>query len=124
MIADVSSTVADNATMVLAPDAPPLRKVSLRAGKSDSVESVAKRYRVSPAQVAEWNGVGSGAKFPAGKTIVVYVPNKARPATTQASARSGGPRSAHPTHVATGVTAKGSKPTKTTMNHKHVVAKN
>ena len=124
MIADVSSTVADNATIMLAPDAPPLRKVSLRAGKNDSVDSVAKRYRVSPAQVAEWNSVGSGAKFPAGKTIVVYVPNKARPPTTQASTRSGGPRSPQPTRVATGATAKGSKPTKTTVTHKHVVAKN
>jgi membrane-bound lytic murein transglycosylase D len=124
MIADVSSTVADNATIMLAPDAPPLRKVSLRAGKNDSVDSVAKRYRVSPAQVAEWNSVGSGARFPAGKTIVVYVPNKARPPTTQASTRSGGPRSPQPTRVATGATAKGSKPTKTTVTHKHVVAKN
>jgi len=124
MIADVSSTVADNATIMLAPDAPPLRKVSLRAGKNDSGDSVAKRYRVSPAQVAEWNSVGSGAKFPAGKTIVVYVPNKARPPTTQASTRSGGPRSPQATRVATGATAKGSKPTKTTVTHKHVVAKN
>jgi len=124
MIADVSSTVADNATIMLAPDAPPLRKVSLRAGKNDSVDSVAKRYRVSPAQVAEWNSVGSGARFPAGKTIVVYVPNKARPPTTHASTRSGGPRSPQPTRVATGATAKGSKPTKTTVTHKHVVAKN
>jgi len=119
MIADVSSTVADNATIMLAPDAPPLRKVSLRAGKNDSVDSVAKRYRVSAAQVAQWNDVGTGAKFPAGHTIVVYVPNKA-----QASIRSGGPRSPHPTRVATSGTAKGSKPTKTTVTHKHVVAKN
>ena len=124
MIADVSSTVADNATIMLAPDAPPLRKVSLRAGKNDSVDSVAKRYRVSAAQVAQWNDVGTGAKFPAGQTIVVYVPNKARQATTQASTRSGGPRSPQPTRVAKSGTAKGSKPTKTTVTHKHVIAKN
>jgi len=125
MIADVSSTVADNATIMLAPDAPPLRKVSLRAGKHDSVESVAKRYRVPAAQVAQWNDVGSSAKFAAGQTIVVYVPNKARQATTQTSTtRSGGPRSPHPTRVATSGTAKGSKPTKTTVTHKNVVAKN
>ena len=125
MIADVSSTVADNATIMLAPDAPPLRKVSLRAGKNDSVDSVAKRYRVSAAQVAQWNDVGTGAKFSPGKTIVVYVPNKARPVTTQASTtRSGGPRNPHPTRVAASGTAKGSKPTKTTVTHKNVVAKN
>jgi len=124
MIADVSSTVADNATIMLAPDAPPLRKVSLRAGKHDSVESVAKRYRVSAAQVAEWNDVGAGAKFAPGRTIVVYVPNKARQASTQASTRSGGPRSSRSARVATGGTAKGSKSTKTTVTHKHVVANN
>jgi len=124
MIADVSSTVADNATIMLAPDAPPLRKVSWRAGKHDSVDSVAKRYRVSAAQVAEWNSVGATSKFAAGQTIVVYVPNKARPAATQASVRSGGPRGPQPSRVAASGTAKGSKPTKTTVTHKHVVAKN
>ena len=67
MVADVSSTVADNATIMLAPDAPPLRKVPLRAGKRDSVDSVAKRYRVSAAQVAQWNDVGAGAKFRRGQ---------------------------------------------------------
>jgi membrane-bound lytic murein transglycosylase D len=121
MIADVSSTVADNATMMLAPDAPPLRKVSLRAGKHDNVDTIAKRYRVSAAQVAQWNDVGAGARFAAGQTIVVYVPNKAGQTT---ASRSGGPRSPHSSRVAASSAAKGSKPTKTTITHKHVVAKN
>jgi membrane-bound lytic murein transglycosylase D len=120
IIADVSSTVADNATIMLAPDAPPLRKVTVRAGKHDSVDSVAQRYRVSAAQVAQWNDVGTGAKFTSGQTIVVYVPNKGR----QASTASGGPRSPHSSHVASSGSAKGTKPTKTTVTHKHVVAKN
>jgi membrane-bound lytic murein transglycosylase D len=77
LLANVSSTIADNAQMTLSPDVPPLRRVSLRAGKRDSVASVAQRYRVSPAQVAEWNDVGAGARFPPGRTIVVYVPNSA-----------------------------------------------
>ena len=76
LIADVSSTVADNATMMLTPDGPVLRKMSLRAGKRDSVESVARRYRVSAAQVAEWNSVGAKASFTPGRTIVVYVAQK------------------------------------------------
>jgi len=121
MIADVSSTVADNATIMLAPDAPPLRKVSLRAGKHDNVDSIAKRYRVSAAQVAQWNDVGTGARFAAGQTIVVYVPNKAGQAT---ASRSGGPRSPQSSRVAASGSAKGSRPTKTTITHKHVVAKN
>jgi membrane-bound lytic murein transglycosylase D len=73
---DVPVEVADNATMALAPDAPPLRKISLKAGRRDSVASVAKRYRVAPAQVALWNGVGKGASFAPGQAIVVFVVNK------------------------------------------------
>ena len=74
--ADVSLEIADNATMSLAPDAPPLRKMSLKAGKKDSVASMARRYRVSAAQVAHWNGVGPGASFKPGQTIIVFVANK------------------------------------------------
>ena len=52
--------------MALAPDAPPLRKISLKAGRKDSVASVAKRYHVSAAQVAQWNEVGAGRELRAG----------------------------------------------------------
>jgi membrane-bound lytic murein transglycosylase D len=75
-LADVSSEIADNATMALSPDGPTLRKTSLRAGKHDSVASVAKRYRVSTAQIAQWNGVAPSAAFKPGQTIVVFVANK------------------------------------------------
>jgi membrane-bound lytic murein transglycosylase D len=76
LIADVSSSVADNATMMLTPEGPTLRKMSLRAGKRDSVESVARRYRVSATQVAQWNSVGATAHFAPGQSIVVYVAQK------------------------------------------------
>ena len=75
--ADVPVEIADNAMMALAPDAPPPRKMSLKAGRKDSVASVAKRYRVSPAQVAQWNGVAKNASFLPGQTIVVFAPGKA-----------------------------------------------
>jgi len=101
MVADVPSKIADNATMVLAPDAPPLRKVALRAGKRDSVESIAKRYRVSASQVAQWNDVGTAAKFAPGQTVVVYVAAKGRkaPATsTRFAATVHKTRVAHSSH--------------------------
>ena len=91
LLADVSSRIADNATMTLAPDVPPLRKVSLRAGRHDSVASVAKRYRVSTAQVAQWNGVGAGGRFAPGQGIVVYVAQSGR----KVHAASTGARLAH-----------------------------
>ncbi len=73
---DVSSELADNATMALSPDGPTLRKTSLRAGKHDSVASVAKRFRVSTAQLAQWNDVAPSAAFKPGQTIVVFVASK------------------------------------------------
>ncbi len=126
MIADVSSTIADNATIMLAPDAPPLRKVALRAGRHDSVASVAKRYRVNVAQVAQWNDVGTGARFAPGQTIVVYVANKAQRGGTAASgsSRSAGARAAHRTRVAAGGGAKSGKPGRAAPARKHVVARN
>lgn len=73
---DVSEALADNATMALAPDLPPMRRVSLKAGKRDTVASVARRYRVSALQVAQWNRTSASATFARGQTVVVYVPNK------------------------------------------------
>jgi membrane-bound lytic murein transglycosylase D len=88
--ADVSEQVADNATMSLAPDGPGLKRVAFRTGKKgDTVAAVARRYRVSAASVAQWNNVGDKAHFPAGSTVVVFVP------THKATAKSGGK------HVAT-----------------------
>jgi membrane-bound lytic murein transglycosylase D len=83
---DVSERIADNAMMALAPVSPPLRRVTVRAGKADTVASVAKRYRVSATQVAKWNKVSTGARFAQGQKIVVYVPARAT-ASTRSAAR-------------------------------------
>ena len=69
--ADVSEHLADHAMMTLAPDVPPLRRVALRAGKRDTVATIARRYRVSASQVAQWNKTSTGARFRSGQTIVV-----------------------------------------------------
>ncbi len=77
LLKDVSLHLADNATMLLSPETQPLRRVALRAGKRDSVASVAKRYRVSAAQVAEWNSTTARYIFKPGERVIVFVPNKA-----------------------------------------------
>ena len=69
---DVSEHLADTASMNLTPDVPPLKRMVLKAGKGDTVASVARRYRVGTAQVAQWNKVGSKASFKLGQQIVVY----------------------------------------------------
>ncbi|MES3004233.1 MAG: transglycosylase SLT domain-containing protein [Pseudomonadota bacterium] len=70
---DVTSHVAENGQLSLAPEAV-TRKTTVKAGKRDTVASVARRYRLSPAQVAEWNDVSATAAFKAGQQIVVYLP--------------------------------------------------
>ena len=86
--ADVSEKVADSATMALAPDGPVTKRVTFHAGKQgDSVAAVAKRYRVSAAQVAGWNDVSATARFAAGSTVVVHLAVRAaRVAPTRAAA--------------------------------------
>jgi len=127
MVANVSSMVADNATLMLAPDAPPLRKMTLRAGKRDSVDSIAKRYRVSATQVAQWNDVGTAATFAPGKTIVVYVPGKSGHGSSVAStrtARATAHGSGSTRVAATGKNAKAGRSAHVVATHKPVVARN
>ena len=88
---DVAEHVADNAMMQLAPDVPPLRRVVLKAGKADTVASVARRYRVGVAQVAQWNSVTAIARFKPGAAIVVYQPARRAATTRVASARAKAP---------------------------------
>jgi membrane-bound lytic murein transglycosylase D len=74
--------------MALAPDLPPLRKVSFIAGKKETVASVARRYRVSALQVAQWNQVGPGASFKSGQVLVVYTtPTRAVRSVTPPAAK-------------------------------------
>jgi membrane-bound lytic murein transglycosylase D len=82
---DVAGHVADNGQLNLAPEIVTRRTV-VKAGKRDSVASIARRYRLSPAQVADWNDVGASAVFKAGQHVVVYLPVRA---ASRAPVRSG-----------------------------------
>ncbi|MEO7392207.1 MAG: transglycosylase SLT domain-containing protein [Ramlibacter sp.] len=73
MQADVTSHVADNGQLNLQPENV-TRRATVKAGKHDTVASVAKRYRLSPAQVAEWNSVNATAAFKVGQQVVVFLP--------------------------------------------------
>jgi len=73
---DVSTHVADNGQLSLAPDVV-LRKVMVTAGKRDSVASLAAKYRVSAAALAEWNQVSAKAAFKPGQKVSLFLPGKA-----------------------------------------------
>jgi membrane-bound lytic murein transglycosylase D len=74
---DVSAQVADNAQLALAPEVV-LRRATVKARKGDTVASIASRYRVSAAQVAQWNKLSAGASLKANQAVVMYLPAKAK----------------------------------------------
>ena len=81
---DVSEHVADNGTIVLSPDGTQVRRVQLRAGRRDSVASVARRYRLSQENVAQWNATDVGSAFRPGQKVTVFVAAKSAPRGTLA----------------------------------------
>ncbi len=72
---DVSERVADNGQLSLSPEVV-LHQTVIKAGKRDSVASLARRFRVSPQSVAEWNQVTVRASFKLGQKVVLLLPQK------------------------------------------------
>ena len=91
LLKDVSLHLADNANMALVPEALPPKRMTHRAGKGETVATVAKRYRVSAAQVAQWNKVGAGASFAPGQSVIVFVAQK-QPSVRNSKAKKTSPK--------------------------------
>ena len=83
---DVTERIADNGQVAFAPEIV-LRRTVVKAGRHESVASIAKRYRQTPSSVAEWNKVGAGAAFKAGQQVVLFLPVQPR-AMAKAKAKS------------------------------------
>ncbi|WP_332775893.1 transglycosylase SLT domain-containing protein [Polaromonas sp.] len=83
---DVTSHVADNAQVSLAPEIV-TRRTTVKARKGETVASIARRYSLSVASVAEWNKVSAASHFKLGQAVVVFLPIKSRP-IAKSSARS------------------------------------
>lgn len=73
MRGDVNSHMADNGQLSLEPEIVNRRSL-VRAGKRDSVVTIARRLRLSVADVAEWNKVTTTTSFRPGEQVVVYLP--------------------------------------------------
>lgn len=95
---DVSEHVASTATLSFAPDAPALRKSSIKVGKKDTLASLAARYKTTPDQLAQWNKMSSQGKLKAGQSLTVYVPVKGKAVAAKGSQRP----AAHPGAKASG----------------------
>jgi membrane-bound lytic murein transglycosylase D len=73
---DVQATVADTGHLSFQPEIVTRRTV-VKAGRNDNVASIARRYKLSPASVAEWNDVKTSHVFQRGGQVVVYLPVRA-----------------------------------------------
>ncbi len=73
---DVSSHLADNGQLSLTPENV-TRRTTVRAGKGETVASIARRYKLAAASIADWNDVRANAAFKLGQQVVVYLPVRA-----------------------------------------------
>jgi membrane-bound lytic murein transglycosylase D len=77
---DVTSHVADNAQVSLAPEIV-TRRTTVKARKGETVATIAKRYGLSATHVAEWNSVSAATAFKLGHQVVVFLPLKSASST-------------------------------------------
>jgi membrane-bound lytic murein transglycosylase D len=70
---DVTGRVADNAQVSFSPEVV-TRRTLLKARKGETATTLARRYGVSPTNVAEWNGMSASAAFKAGQQVVMFLP--------------------------------------------------
>ncbi len=84
---DVAGHIADTAQVAFAPEVV-TRRSTVKARKGETVASIAKRYGLSAASVAEWNDVSANAAFKLGQQVVMFLPVRANTARKAAPARS------------------------------------
>ena len=73
---DVAAVVADGGHLSFQPEIV-TRRTTVKAGRADNVASIARRYNLKPASVAEWNDVKPNHAFKRGYSVVVYLPVRA-----------------------------------------------
>lgn len=92
---DIGQDLADNATLAVAPDEPPRKKIKVRAGKRDTVNSIATRYKVTVAEVREWNDLKNDRLKPGQELkLQVRADKRGKSRVTIASAREDSPATA------------------------------
>jgi membrane-bound lytic murein transglycosylase D len=69
---NIAAEWIDTAKMIVIPDVPAGRRVSVKVGRGDTLSAIARRYRVSVAQIKKWNGLQHDRIF-AGHTLQLNV---------------------------------------------------
>lgn len=70
---DISMEIAEKAQLIIEKNPPPGRQVNFKVGKRDSLNSIARRYRVSVAQLKSWNNLKHDS-VAAGQTLQIHLP--------------------------------------------------
>jgi membrane-bound lytic murein transglycosylase D len=82
---DVTSHVADTGQVSLSPEIV-LTKTIVRAGKGATVANIAQKYKVTAANVAQWNDVSASASFKNKQAVILFLPrSQARKSASQAN---------------------------------------
>jgi membrane-bound lytic murein transglycosylase D len=70
---NISAAVADNATMIVVPDVPDGKRVLVKVGRGDSLGLIARRHKVTIAQIKAWNGL-RGDTVKVGQSLQLHAP--------------------------------------------------
>jgi membrane-bound lytic murein transglycosylase D len=104
---DVSEHLADTALLALAPEQRLVRR-SVKARPGDTLSAIAKRHRVSVAQVQDWNhGRSASARLKVGERVTLMLPTRGTPV---AKAKPGKAKKATPVRVAQGKAKRPARP--------------
>jgi membrane-bound lytic murein transglycosylase D len=90
---DVTEKVADNSQLSLAPEVV-LKRSTVKAGRGETVASIARKYKTTAANVAEWNKVSTSAGFKPGQSVVLFLPAHAKVAASSSPKTGGTAKSA------------------------------
>ena len=74
---DIAEGVAESAMLAMEPDSPPTRRISVKAGKNDTLTSIAARNGVSVDQLKSWNKI-SRDTVARGQSLALHVPGQIR----------------------------------------------
>lgn len=82
---DVTGRIADNGVIGFSPEVV-LRRVTVKAGKKDTVSTIANKYKVSAENLVQWNKLGSvKTTLKPGQTLVLMLPAKKAAQATRTS---------------------------------------
>ncbi len=87
---DIARELADHGTLAVEADGPARRRVTIKVGRRDTMASITQRYKVSAAEVREWNDLKSDKLSPGQPLkLMVKAPKKGKTKMVAAAADHG-----------------------------------